>query len=66
MGIYKELSKNHSPSLKNYIKAVRMAQGNEEWADSTEEQRLHIVSQWYVAAANAKHARNGVKYSAAA
>lgn len=45
-GIYKELQKQFGSNVQNYIIAARTAQGYEELAASTEQQRLDIVKRW--------------------
>ncbi|KAI4281366.1 MAG: hypothetical protein L6R35_005668, partial [Caloplaca aegaea] len=45
-GIYKELQKQFGSSVNNYIIAARMAQGYEELAISTQQERLEIVKRW--------------------
>ncbi|KAL8731921.1 MAG: hypothetical protein Q9166_003053 [cf. Caloplaca sp. 2 TL-2023] len=45
-GIYKELQKQFGSSVQNYIVAARLAQGYEQLAASTEQQRLDVVKRW--------------------
>ncbi|KAL8888808.1 MAG: hypothetical protein Q9215_003835 [Flavoplaca cf. flavocitrina] len=45
-GIYKELQKQFGSSVQNYVVAARLAQGYEDLAASTEQQRLDAVSRW--------------------
>ena len=45
-GIYKELQKHLGSSVQNYIVAARTAQGYDEWHNSSQEERLDVVSRW--------------------
>ena len=45
-GIYKELQKHFGSSVQNYIVAARTAQGYDEWHNSSQEERLDVVSRW--------------------
>lgn len=45
-GIYKELQKHFGSSVQNYVVAARLAQGYEDLAASTEQQRLDAVKRW--------------------
>lgn len=45
-GIYKELQKQFGSSVQNYVVAARLAQGYEDLAASTEQQRLDTVKRW--------------------
>ena len=45
-GIYKELQNHLGSSVQNYIVAARTAQGYEDWHNSTQEERLDVVSRW--------------------
>ncbi|KAL8656738.1 MAG: hypothetical protein Q9226_002572 [Calogaya cf. arnoldii] len=45
-GIYKELQKQFGSSVQNYVVAARLAQGYEDLAASTEQQRLDAVKRW--------------------
>jgi hypothetical protein len=45
-GIYKEIKKRSGSSLQNYFIAARTAQGFEEWAKSTPEERTDILRRW--------------------
>ncbi|KAL8737175.1 MAG: hypothetical protein Q9181_001964 [Wetmoreana brouardii] len=45
-GIYKELQKHFGSSVQNYIVAARTAQGFDELAASTQQQRLDVVKRW--------------------
>ncbi|KAL8898452.1 MAG: hypothetical protein Q9192_002070 [Flavoplaca navasiana] len=45
-GIYKELQKQFGSSVQNYVVAARLAQGYEDLAASTEQQRLDAVRRW--------------------
>lgn len=45
-GIYKELQKHLGSSVQNYIVAARTAQGYEDWHNSTQQERLDVVSRW--------------------
>lgn len=48
-GIYKELQKHFGSSVHNYIVAARTAQGYEQMAASTPQQRIEVVKRWQVA-----------------
>ena len=48
-GIYKELQKHLGSSVQNYIIAARTAQGYEDWKNSTQEERIDIVTRWHAA-----------------
>ncbi len=45
-GIYKELQKHLGSSVQNYIVAARTAQGYDEWHNSSQEERLDVISRW--------------------
>lgn len=45
-GIYKELQKQFGSNVQSYIVAARTAQGYEEVAVSTQQQRLDVVKRW--------------------
>ena len=45
-GIYKELQRHFGSSVQNYIVAARTAQGYEDWHNSTQQERLDVVSRW--------------------
>ncbi|KAL8899916.1 MAG: hypothetical protein Q9207_005949 [Kuettlingeria erythrocarpa] len=45
-GIYKELQKQFGSNVQSYIVAARTAQGYEELAASTQQQRLDVVKRW--------------------
>ncbi|KAK4694854.1 hypothetical protein P7C71_g2788, partial [Lecanoromycetidae sp. Uapishka_2] len=45
-GIYKELQKHLGSSVQNYIVAARTAQGYEDWHNSSQAERLDVVSRW--------------------
>ena len=45
-GIYKELQRHLGSSVQNYIVAARTAQGYDEWHNSSQEERLDVVSRW--------------------
>lgn len=45
-GIYKELQKHLGSSVQNYIVAARTAQGYDEWHNSSQKERLEVVSRW--------------------
>ncbi|KAL9595221.1 MAG: hypothetical protein Q9179_005060 [Wetmoreana sp. 5 TL-2023] len=45
-GIYKELQKHFGSSVQNYIVAARTAQGFDELAASTQQQRLDVLKRW--------------------
>ncbi|KAL8971032.1 MAG: hypothetical protein Q9183_001243 [Haloplaca sp. 2 TL-2023] len=45
-GLYKELQKHFGSSVQNYLVAARTAQGYEQLAASTHEQRLDVVKRW--------------------
>ncbi|EXJ80823.1 hypothetical protein A1O3_07107 [Capronia epimyces CBS 606.96] len=46
-GIYAEVAKHFGRSVQNYIIAARVAQGYEEWTNTTPEERAQIVSAWH-------------------
>ena len=48
-GIYKELQKHLGSSVQNYIIAARTAQGYEDWRNSSQEERVDIVTRWHAA-----------------
>ncbi|KAL9586204.1 MAG: hypothetical protein Q9212_001075 [Teloschistes hypoglaucus] len=48
-GIYKELQKHFGSSVQNYIVAARTAQGYEQIAASTPQQRVEVVTRWQAA-----------------
>ena len=48
-GIYKELQKHFGSSVQNYIVAARTAQGYDELAASTQEERIDVVKRWQAA-----------------
>ncbi|KAL8831072.1 MAG: hypothetical protein Q9170_005452 [Blastenia crenularia] len=48
-GIYKELQKQFGSSVQSYIVAARTAQGYEELASSSREDRLDVVKRWQAA-----------------
>ncbi|KAI4256519.1 MAG: hypothetical protein LQ352_002067 [Teloschistes flavicans] len=48
-GIYKELQKHFGSSIQNYIIAARTAQGYEQMAASSQQQRLEVVKRWQTA-----------------
>ncbi|KAI4196827.1 MAG: hypothetical protein LQ350_006293 [Teloschistes chrysophthalmus] len=48
-GIYKELQKHFGSSVQNYIVAARTAQGYEQMAASTPQQRVEVVKRWQAA-----------------
>ena len=45
-GIYKELQNHLGSSVQNYIVAARTAQGYDEWHNSSQEERLDVISRW--------------------
>lgn len=45
-GIYKELQKHFGSSVQNYLVAARTAQGYEQLAAATQQQRLDVVKRW--------------------
>lgn len=45
-GIYKELQKHLGSSVQNYIVAARTAQGYDEWHNSSQKERLEVISRW--------------------
>ena len=45
-GIYKELQNHLGSSVQSYIVAARTAQGYEDWHNSTQEERLDVISRW--------------------
>ncbi|KAF2454706.1 hypothetical protein BDY21DRAFT_352518 [Lineolata rhizophorae] len=45
-GVYKEVQKLYGASAQNYIIAARTAQGYEDWANSTAEERAEVLRKW--------------------
>ena len=62
-GIYKELQRRLGSSVQNYIVAARTAQGYEDWHNSTQQERLDVVSRWQTIQAEIEkekhHSRHG-------
>ena len=46
-GIYKELQNRLGSSVQNYIVAARTAQGYDDWRNSTEAERIDVISRWH-------------------
>ncbi|KAL8694582.1 MAG: hypothetical protein Q9218_000764 [Villophora microphyllina] len=62
-GIYKELQKHFGSSVQNYIVAARTAQGYEQIATSTQQQRLEVVKRWQAAQIELHKEKELVKHS---
>lgn len=62
-GIYKELQKQFGSSVPNYIVAARTAQGYEELATSTQQQRLDVVKRWQATQLELHNEKERVKHN---
>lgn len=62
-GIYKELQKQFGSSVQNYVVAARLAQGYEDLAASTEQQRLDAVRRWQATQIELRKEKELVKHS---
>lgn len=63
-GIYKELQKQYGSSVQNYIIAARTAQGYEDVAGSTQQQRLDAVKRWQATQLELHKEKEGLKHDA--
>ncbi|KAL8868148.1 MAG: hypothetical protein Q9198_008283, partial [Flavoplaca austrocitrina] len=62
-GIYKELQKQFGSSVQNYVVAARLAQGYDDLAASTEQQRLDAVRRWQATQIELRKEKELLKHS---
>lgn len=47
-GVHREVNQRFGGNVQNYIIASRVAQGYEEWMQSSEEEKRHVVARWEI------------------